>query len=1005
MKQKLLNSIRLRLLMLLAVLVSGINAAWGDETTYTFTSKSWAATSGGDAANWTSGKDGNAMQDGRGIQVTTGATGANGTSPVSFTNVTKVVVTYSTNATKGAGDIEVKIGTNSKYTHTITSTGGTTDRTEEFNMSPSAESGNVKITVNCTTNSIYIKSVAITHAAPAPAVALSSIALSGSYPTSFHQGDAFSHEGMIVTATYADDSQANVTASATFSGYNMGETGAQTVTVSYTENEVTKTATYGITVNAIPTHTATFSVNGNTTSEDFQEGADIDFPDDPEDINGKKFRGWVAAPIVGTTNIEPSFVTSATMSTNDVTYYAVFATETPGVETNVTKTITTSTANLPTSYGTANTFTTYTLEGVKFKIQQMYKNGEKLQWRASGHDSGTGTMYNTDALNKIQSIVLTYDASDGNKNFTVEVGDGENPTGGTSITPTNDESVYTFDCSSYNKSYFVLTNGTNAGYLTSVAVTYKEIGPTTYSAYCTTVSVLPVPTITFKDGEENAITTLNANCLNAFIPVSVTCSAGDVTLSFESSNDKVAEYDEGYVLTYAEGTATITATFAGNEDYQGTSATLTVNVERATTTLSFPATPATINIGASATYAATGSPSVSGITYSSSNTSALTVNSATGEITGVAKGSATITASFAGNDNYKAAEKSYTIRVVNPNEITYTLTNSQIVSGGPDAASGYGTKAISDANDKTWNAYAIKNQHSNQTSGYHYLQIRAYNNPTAYYIQVPAYGTRITELQMTVSGSSAPMGNAGNTATLFFSASNTTSAEGDGVASGTGESTVTIDCSALNLNTGYITADAAVRIWDVKVTYEYALPVGSAKWTSHVTADAVDFTGVTAYIATQVNAETISLKEVTSAPANTPVIIKGDDQKTYYLQTKYSSLDNVTGNLLQASDGSVTGDGSTIYALGVGKTGVNEGVVGFYLVNDGQTIPAGKAYLNTGASVKEFLTFDFDDATAVSEVKNEGVNSGNSIFNLAGQKMSKLQKGVNIVNGKKVLVK
>lgn len=990
--------------MLLAVLVSGINAAWADETTYTFTSKSWAATSGGDAANWTSGMDGAALTSGRGIQVTTGATGANGTSPVSFTNVTKVVVTYSTNASKGAGSIEVKIGTNSKYTHTITSTGGTTDRTEEFNMSPSAESGNVKIIVNCTTNSIYIKSVAITHAAPAPAVALSSIALSGSYPTSFHQGDAFSHEGMIVTATYADDSQANVTASATFSGYNMGETGAQTVTVSYTENEVTKTATYGITVNAIPTHTATFSVNGNTTSEDFQEGADIDFPDDPEDINGKKFRGWVAAPIVGTTNIEPSFVTSATMSTNDVTYYAVFATETPGVETNVTKTITTSTANLPTSYGTANTFTTYTLEGVKFKIQQMYKNGEKLQWRASGNSNGTGIMYNTDALNKIQSIVLTYDASDNNKNFTVKVGDEENPTGGTSITPTNDESVYTFDCSSYNKSYFVLTNGTNAGYLTSVAVTYKEIGPTTYSAYCTTVSVLPVPTITFKDGEDNAITTLNANSLNALIPVSVTCSAGDVTLSFESSNDEVVEYDEGNVLTYAEGTATITATFAGNGSFQGTSATLTVNVERGTTTLSFPATPATINIGASATYAATGSPSVSGITYSSSNTSALTVDSETGEITGVAKGSATITASFAGNDNYKPTSKSYTILVVNPNEITYTLTNSQIVSGGPDEADGYGDKAITDANGKTWNAYAIKNYHSKATSGYHYLQIKVYDNTTASYIQVPAYGTRITELQMTVSGSSAPMGNGGNGATIFFSADNTTKTTGPDVASGTGSSTVTIDCSALNLNTGYITASGSVRIWDVKVTYEYALPIGSALWTSHVTADAVDFTGVTAYIAKTVNAETISLKEITSAPANTPVIIKGDAQKTYYLQTKYSSLDDVSDNLLLASDGSVAGDGS-IYALGVGKTGVNEGVVGFYLVKDGQTIPAGKAYLNTGAPVKEFLTFDFDDATAVSKVKNDGVNSEKSIFNLAGQKMSKMQRGVNIVNGKKVLVK
>lgn len=114
----------------------------------------------------------------------------------------------------------------------------------------------------------------------------------------------------------------------------------------------------------------------------------------------------------------------------------------------------------------------------------------------------------------------------------------------------------------------------------------------------------------------------------------------------------------------------------------------------------------------------------------------------------------------------------------------------------------------------------------------------------------------------------------------------------------------------------------------------------------------------------------------------------------------------VTGNLLLASDGSVTGDGSTIFALGVGKEDPYVGQVGFYLVKEEVAVPAGKAYLTVPASVKEFLTFDFGDLpTTVSEVKNDGVNSEKSIFNLAGQKMSKLQKGVNIVGGKKVLVK
>jgi len=77
---------------------------------------------------------------------------------------------------------------------------------------------------------------------------LSSIAVSGA-TTSFTVGDTFSFGGT-VTATYSDSTTADVTSSTTFSGYNMSSAGNQTVTASYTEGEVTKTATYGITVSA-----------------------------------------------------------------------------------------------------------------------------------------------------------------------------------------------------------------------------------------------------------------------------------------------------------------------------------------------------------------------------------------------------------------------------------------------------------------------------------------------------------------------------------------------------------------------------------------------------------------------------------------------------------------------------------------------------------------------------------------------------------------------------------
>lgn len=79
-----------------------------------------------------------------------------------------------------------------------------------------------------------------------PSAALASIAVSGQ-KTEFTVGDTFSFGGT-VTATYADASTKDVTASATFTGYDMSTAGNQTVTVSYTEAEKTAETTYTITV-------------------------------------------------------------------------------------------------------------------------------------------------------------------------------------------------------------------------------------------------------------------------------------------------------------------------------------------------------------------------------------------------------------------------------------------------------------------------------------------------------------------------------------------------------------------------------------------------------------------------------------------------------------------------------------------------------------------------------------------------------------------------------------
>ena len=84
--------------------------------------------------------------------------------------------------------------------------------------------------------------------------ALSSISISG-YTTSFTQNDPFVFGGT-VTAHYTNGSTKDVTSSAIFSGYNMSSIRRQRVTVSYTENEITKTTSYYITVSAAPLYLA-----------------------------------------------------------------------------------------------------------------------------------------------------------------------------------------------------------------------------------------------------------------------------------------------------------------------------------------------------------------------------------------------------------------------------------------------------------------------------------------------------------------------------------------------------------------------------------------------------------------------------------------------------------------------------------------------------------------------------------------------------------------------------
>lgn len=69
--------------------------------------------------------------------------------------------------------------------------------------------------------------------------------------TSFIEGSEFSANNIKVSASYENGDTADVSGSVSFSGYDMSSAGIQTVTVTYTEGNISKTAEYQITVREI----------------------------------------------------------------------------------------------------------------------------------------------------------------------------------------------------------------------------------------------------------------------------------------------------------------------------------------------------------------------------------------------------------------------------------------------------------------------------------------------------------------------------------------------------------------------------------------------------------------------------------------------------------------------------------------------------------------------------------------------------------------------------------
>ncbi|MBP3712840.1 MAG: DUF4465 domain-containing protein [Bacteroidaceae bacterium] len=174
--------------------------------------------------------------------------------------------------------------------------------------------------------------------------------------------------------------------------------------------------------------------------------------------------------------------------------------------------------------------------------------------------------------------------------------------------------------------------------------------------------------------------------------------------------------------------------------------------------------------------------------------------------------------------------------------------------------------------------------------------------------------------------------------------------------------------------------------------------ISEAGYATYVATKDVDFTnsGVEAFSATESTEEGyVHLTPVTAAPKDEAVVLKGAEG-AYVIEAAATTPAALEGNLLKAAKEDVTADGSQ-YVL----ANDDEAGIGFYRAILGTTIAAGKGYLEmNGAGVKAYF-FD-NDATGI-EMVNGQWSMVNGIYNLAGQRLQKMQKGINIINGKKVL--
>jgi hypothetical protein len=191
---------------------------------------------------------------------------------------------------------------------------------------------------------------------------------------------------------------------------------------------------------------------------------------------------------------------------------------------------------------------------------------------------------------------------------------------------------------------------------------------------------------------------------------------------------------------------------------------------------------------------------------------------------------------------------------------------------------------------------------------------------------------------------------------------------------------------------------------------EVTATIGSTGWTTFASPYALDLSSITAstgevnaYYASSVNDDKVRMisTDKDDVIAGEGLMFKGTPGAVVTIPVVASGT-AIDGNLLVGcTTQTVLGINSNYYVL-VNNSGTPEFQS---LAINGATIPAGKAYLNAPtAGARLSIAFD-DETTGIVNLPTANSKGEGAVYNLNGQRVQKAQKGLYIIDGKKVMMK